>query len=57
MNRLMRLLLDPYTDTSIGYFSGHSFRIGLASMLANLGLPDKSCKPLGAGPAGHSKFT
>jgi hypothetical protein len=47
MNRLMRLLLDPYTDTSIGSFSGHSFRIGLASMLANHGLPDEELQAAG----------
>jgi len=47
MNRLMRLLLDPYTDMSIGHFSGHSFRIGLASMLANLGLPDEELQAAG----------
>jgi hypothetical protein len=47
MNRLMRLLLDPYTDTSIGSFCGHSFRIGLASMLANKGLPDEELQAAG----------
>jgi hypothetical protein len=43
----MRLLLDPYTDMSKGHFSGHSFRIGLASMLANLGLPDEELQAAG----------
>jgi hypothetical protein len=47
MNKLMRLLLGPYTDSSLGTFCGHSFRIGLASMLANAGLPDEELQAAG----------
>lgn len=47
MNKLMRLLLGPYTDSDLGTFCGHSFRIGLASMLANAGLPDEELQAAG----------
>jgi integrase len=40
MNSIIHLFLDPYTDKSVGTFGTHSFRIGLASMLGNLGCPD-----------------
>jgi len=47
MNRLIDQLLNPYVDKSIGRFSAHSFRIGLASMLANAGLPDEELQAIG----------
>ncbi len=47
MNRLIDQLLNPYVDKSIGRFSAHSFRIGLASMLANAGLPYDELQAIG----------
>ena len=47
MNRLIDQLLNPYVEKSLGRFSAHSFRIGLASMLANAGLPDDELQAIG----------
>lgn len=47
MNSIIHTLLDPYTDKSVGTFGTHSFRIGLASMLGNLGCPDEEIKASG----------
>jgi len=47
MNRLIDQLLNPYVDKNIGKFNAHSFRIGLASMLANAGLPDDELQAMG----------
>jgi integrase len=47
MNRLIDQLLNPFVDKSIGKFNAHSFRIGLASMLANAGLPDDELQAIG----------
>jgi integrase len=47
MNRLIDQLLNPYVDRNIGKFNSHSFRIGLASMLANAGLPDDELQAIG----------
>jgi hypothetical protein len=47
MNTIIHNLLDPYTDKSVGTFGTHSFRIGLASMLGNLGCPDEEIKASG----------
>jgi hypothetical protein len=47
LNYIMRKLLGPYTDSSVGSFNTHSFRIGLASMLANLGFSDDEVKAAG----------
>ncbi len=47
MNRLIDQLLNPFVDKSIGKFNAHSFRIGLASMLANTGLPDDELQAIG----------
>jgi hypothetical protein len=47
MNKLMHLLLGPYTKAEIGSFCGHSFRIGLASLLASSGLTDEELQAAG----------
>jgi len=47
MNNIIRKLLDPYTDLSIGHFGTHSFRIGLASMLGKHGFSDENVKESG----------
>ncbi len=47
MNRLIDQLLNPYVDRNIGKFNSHSFRIGLASLLANAGLPDDELQAIG----------
>jgi hypothetical protein len=47
MNRLIDQLLNPFVDKSMGKFNAHSFRIGLASMLANAGLPDDELQAIG----------
>jgi hypothetical protein len=41
MNSIIHAFLDPYTDRTVGTFGTHSFRIGLASLLGNLGCPDE----------------
>jgi hypothetical protein len=47
MNQYMGKLLGPYTDTDIGKFTTHSFRIGLATELARLGCSDEEIKQAG----------
>ena len=47
MNMYMKKLLGPYTDTEIGKFTTHSFRIGLATELARLGCSDEEIKQAG----------
>jgi len=47
MNTIIRQFLDPYTDTEIGHFGTHSFRIGLASMLGEQGFSDENVKESG----------
>jgi hypothetical protein len=47
LNSIMSKLLGPYTDSSVGSFNTHSFRIGLASMLGNLGFSDEEVKAAG----------
>lgn len=47
MNRIMKELLDPYTDSRKGKFSTHSFRIGLASMLGSKGYTDEEIQIAG----------
>ena len=41
MNRIIKQLLDPYTNKDKGFFGTHSFRIRLASMLGNNGFTDE----------------
>jgi hypothetical protein len=47
LNRVMKALLGPYTDSSIGFFATHSFRIGIASMLGQLGFEDQDIMATG----------
>jgi integrase len=47
MNRLIDQLLNPYVDKGVGRFNAHSFRTGLASMLANAGLPADELQAIG----------
>jgi hypothetical protein len=47
MNKIVRTLLDPYTDLKIGFFGTHSFRIGLASTLGSLGFEDADIQSAG----------
>ena len=47
LNRVMKTLLDPYTDSSVGFFATHSFRIGIASMLGQLGFEDQDIMATG----------
>jgi hypothetical protein len=47
LNRIMKTLLDPYTDSSVGFFATHSFRIGIASMLGQLGFEDQDIMATG----------
>ena len=44
---LIDQLLNTFVDKSIGKFNAHSFRIRLASMLANAGLPDDELQAIG----------
>ena len=41
LNRIMKKLLGPYTNRTVGFFATHSFRIGLASMLGQAGFEDQ----------------
>jgi hypothetical protein len=41
LNKVMKELLGPYTNTDRGYFATHSFRIGLATMLGQSGFEDQ----------------
>ncbi len=41
LNKVMKELLGPYTNTDRGYFASHSFRIGLATMLGQSGFEDQ----------------
>jgi len=47
MNTTIRRFLDPYTDSEVGHFGTHSFRIGLASMLGEKGFSDENVKESG----------
>jgi hypothetical protein len=47
LNAALKTLLSPYTDPSIGTFSSHSFRIGLATTLGSLGHSDAEVKAAG----------
>ncbi len=47
LNRIMKTFLDPYTDSSVGFFATHSFRIGIASMLGQLGFEDQDIMATG----------
>jgi hypothetical protein len=47
MNLLLDKTLGLYTDKSIGKFTTHSFRIGLASELGRLGYSDEQIKAAG----------
>jgi len=41
LNKVMKELLGPYTNTDRGFFASHSFRIGLATMLGQSGFEDQ----------------
>ena len=47
LNDALKTLLGPYTDPSVGTFSSHSFRIGLATTLGSLGHSDSEVKAAG----------
>jgi hypothetical protein len=47
MNKILERTLGLYTDKSIGKFTTHSFRIGLASELGRLGCSDEEIKEAG----------
>lgn len=47
MNTIMKQLLGPYTDKSIGFFATHSFRIGIATMLGQAGFEDQEIMTTG----------
>jgi len=47
MNKIIRKLLDPYTNELVGVFGTHSFRIGIASMLGNHGYTDEDIMAAG----------
>jgi hypothetical protein len=47
LNRIMKSLLGPYTDPSVGFFSTHSFRIGIATMLGQAGFEDQEIMATG----------
>ena len=46
-NKLLKLWLLPYLDTTWGYISGHSFRAGIPSILGSLGFSDSDIKLAG----------
>lgn len=46
-NSLLKLWLSKYFDPAVGYFSGHSFRAGIPSILGNLGFNDSDIKLAG----------
>jgi hypothetical protein len=47
MNIVMKQLLGPFTDPTIGFFGTHSFRIGIASMLGQIGFEDQEIMATG----------
>lgn len=47
LNKILRELLDPYVDRSLGTFSAHSFRIGIATILGSRGYTDEEIKAAG----------
>jgi hypothetical protein len=47
MNKILDQTLGAYTDKTIGKFTTHSFRIGLASELGHLGCSDEEIKEAG----------
>ncbi len=55
MNRFLGNFLDPYTEKNIGVFKMHSFQIGLASMLGNLGFTDAQVQDMASCTTPHSR--
>jgi hypothetical protein len=47
LNQIMKKLLGPHTDPDIGFFSTHSFRIGIATMLGQAGFEDQEIMATG----------
>jgi hypothetical protein len=47
LNSIMKQLLGPHTDPSVGFFATHSFRIGIASMLGQAGFEDQEIMATG----------
>ncbi len=47
MNIIMKQLLGPFTDPTVGFFATHSFRIGIASMLGQAGFEDQEIMATG----------
>jgi len=47
LNKIMKNLLGPYTDPTVGFFGTHSFRIGIATMLGQAGFEDQEIMSTG----------
>jgi hypothetical protein len=47
LNSIMKQLLGPHTDPNVGFFATHSFRIGIASMLGQVGFEDQEIMATG----------
>jgi hypothetical protein len=47
LNKIMKTLLGPHTDSTIGFFGTHSFRIGIATMLGQAGFEDQDIMATG----------